>query len=193
MKTLKYFVIFTMAFYLTSCNKDSVNKKPINEKPVIDSTAQVLNCEDWVNDSNIDFLTRAPQHKQMFSSLSNIESQIEEGISYVLYLKENADKGITSIPFSEVVSNAYTGAFSGFIFFKPKESGNYHVIVSQRVWIDFIDEDTQQAVTSTAYTEAECGNDFINKVVQFPLEKGKRYILYLVNTDKSAIKAIIKR
>ena len=197
MKTLKYFMIFTISIFLVGCNKQRV----------IDLKLQNLNCADWINDINIDFLTKSFQQKQMSSSLSNIvtpivggissdllnrASYIEEDISYELFLKEKAEKGPTSLPISDIISDGYKGSFSGFIFFKPKKSGNYHVIVSQRVWVDFIEENSRQNIPSTAYTDEKCGNDIINKVVQFPLEKGKQYIFYLVNSEKSSIKVAIK-
>ena len=184
---LNYLLAFIMAVYLAGCGPSST-----------DSNNQILDCKNWVNDDNVDFLTKFSQQKQMSSSVSN-DSKIEEDISYELFLVENAVMSAisvvvtpTSVPMSDIKERGYTGAFSGFLSFTPKESGSYHVMVSQKVWIDFIGPNVQ-IISSTAHTEEECHNDIIYKVVQFPLEKDKQYILYLVNAKTSSLKAAIKK
>ena len=174
-----------MSLYLIGCGKSA----PPSE-------SQILDCETWINDSYVDFLTSSPQQKQMSSSLSNIEDQIEADISYELFLKDCVGPfGPNSQPadIPETSLTCRNGRFSGFLFFTPKESGNYHVIVSNYVWIDFIDENSQKVVFSTASTAEKCRNDIIYKVVQFPLEKGERYIFKLLGSEVSPIKLAIKR
>ena len=122
-------------------------------QPIDESSDHTLDCKTWVNDSSIDFLTRSPKQKQMSSSLSNITGFMEENKAYRLYLREGAIAGPTSMPMADIQARGHKGTFSGFLFFKPEESGSYHVMVSQSVWIDFIDESSRQAISSTAYTE----------------------------------------
>ena len=152
-------------------------------------------CQEWINEERATNLSSPSQTKEMHSKMPDVKDGMEENIPYQLSINSDAT---LPLPLSEPLSlieeeKKYKEGFSGFLFFTPKESGHYHVISSGRVWIDFIDEEKWTAIPATAYTSMSCRTENIYKVVEFPLEKGKQYILYLFRSSDPLVRIMIQK
>lgn len=179
MKRLKYLIIFVMSLCFLGCGGSENNTE---------TSGNLLNCKAWVNQTNTELLNNPSQHKSVQVLISNPSGVIEENITYKIALIGNPTSGPTSAALHQIKEWGYTGSHGGFLLFTPKASGNYYAMASQKVWIDFIEKEKNKAVSSTAWTDEKCNNEVINKVVQFPLEKGKDYILHLLKANVSSLK-----
>ncbi len=163
---------------------------------VVDNTRPTGDlCQKWINEERTVALNSPSQTKEMHSKMPDNKDWLEENIPYQLSINSDAT---LPIPLSEPLSlieekMGHKEGFSGLLFFTPKESGHYHVISSGRVWIDFIDEEKWTAIPAPATALKSCRTESIYKVVEFPLEKGKQYILYLFRSSDPLVRIMIQR
>ena len=183
MKTLIHLTAFIIGLNLIGCNGPT---------PKEGENGMLLDCATWINEERATLLTSNPQAKEMSQTLSDAKDSMEENVSYQLSLKSD----VTAEFVSESDLNKemeYAGHFGGFLLFTPKESGLYHVISSKKAWVDFIDKETNKTTPSTAYTEEKCKNESIFKVVEFPLEKDKQYVFYVIHSPDSSLTIAIQK
>ena len=80
--------------------------------------------------------------------------------------------------------------FSGLLAVEVPQAGTWRVSASTPVWIDIVDND--RLVPSSGF-EMQDGCPLIHKVVEFPLQAGRRYWLQLSGNPASMLRVMLTR
>jgi hypothetical protein len=83
-----------------------------------------------------------------------------------------------------------TDRFSGLLALEVPQAGTWRVSASTPVWIDIADND--RLVASSGF-EMQDGCPLIHKVVEFPLQAGRRYWLQLSGNPAATVRILLTR
>ena len=156
----------------------------------------VFSCDEWVLEAKTPPFDNSFTRQTMSYSFQGIHQKIDAGLTYLLTLEKDSDLGPLSEELLVIQSSGwYHGPHGGYALFTPKETGLYQTIISEKVWVEFIDiANNNQPVVATAYTGQPCSPESpVQKVVVFPLEAGKNYVFHITGSSKESIKVKIEK